>query len=222
MQNIQAIFFDLDGTLADTAPDLAQALNATLQAHGKPPLPFEKIRPVVSHGGIAMIKLGFELGPEHEQYNAIREYFLQHYLQNIATHTRLFDGMAELLQQIEQRNIKWGVVTNKPGWLTLPLMRALNLSERAACIVSGDTVSKAKPHPEPMLYACQQAGVEPGATVYIGDAERDIQAGRAAGMKTIAALFGYLLEDDIPENWQADAMIQSPADTWSAIAQWTT
>ncbi len=213
----QGVLFDLDGTLADTAPDLAHALNQTLLAHGKPALPFEKIRPVVSHGGIAMIRLGFRIGPEDADYAAIREQFLSTYLQHIATHTRLFPGMETLLHELEVRHIAWGVVTNKPGWLTEPLMRALSLTERAATIVSGDTVAKAKPHPDPLLHACEQANLAPQQCIYVGDAERDIQAGKAAGMKTAAALFGYLLENDKPEAWQADYYLQQPEDLMAHI-----
>lgn len=209
---IEGVLFDLDGTLADTAHDLAYALNQTLLANNKPELAFEKIRPVVSHGGIAMIRLGFDIGPEDEDYLRIREQFLQTYLDNIAKHTRLFDGMNELLAELESRNIAWGVVTNKPGWLTNPLMDALNLTHRAATIVSGDTVEKSKPHPDPIFYGCEQAGLNAINCIYVGDAERDIQAGKAAGMKTIAALFGYILEDENPDDWQADIYINHPIE----------
>ncbi len=209
---IEGVLFDLDGTLADTAPDLAYALNQTLLANHKPVLPFENIRPVVSHGGIAMIRLAFNIGPEDEDYLEIREQFLQTYLQNIATHTRLFAGMEGLLTELEARNIPWGVVTNKPGWLTDPLMAALALTNRAATIVSGDTVAKAKPHPDPLFHACEQADLNPGNCIYVGDAERDIQAGNAAGMKTVAALFGYIQKHDKPKEWMADVYINQPED----------
>lgn len=214
---IEGVLFDLDGTLADTAPDLAYALNQTLLANQKDPLPFEKIRPVVSHGGIAMIRLGFNIGPDHEDYMRIRDQFLNIYLQNIATHTRLFNGMEKLLQHLEQNNIAWGVVTNKPGWLTDPLMAALGLTQRAATIVSGDTVSKNKPHPEPLFHGCKQAGLDPVNCIYVGDAERDIQAGNAAGMKTVAALFGYIQDDDNPDEWQADIYINHPEELLSYL-----
>ena len=209
---VEAVLFDLDGTLADTAPDLANALNRTLEANQMAPLPFEKIRPVVSHGGIAMIRLGFDIGPEDADYARIREQFLQTYLDNIAQCTRLFAGMEDLLKELESRNIAWGVVTNKPGWLTDPLMEALQLTQRAASIVSGDTVPKNKPHPEPLFYACEQAGVDATKCIYVGDADRDIQAGKAAGMKTIGALFGYILEDEDPMDWQADYYINHPEE----------
>jgi len=212
MNKKTAVLFDLDGTLADTAPDLAYALNETLRLNNKQTLSFEEIRPVVSHGGIALIKLGFGFGPEAENYDTVRQQLLDIYLQNIARETRLFPGMDELLETLEKNNHPWGVVTNKPGWLTSPLMDALNLTHRAACIVSGDTTSKNKPHPEPMFYACEQASLIPENCIYVGDAERDIAAGRAAGMKTVAALFGYLLKDDDPQTWRADFSINHPLE----------
>lgn len=217
MNNVSGVLFDLDGTLADTAPDLAYALNETLKLNNKAPLPFEKIRPVVSHGGIALIKLGFGFGPEEEKYQTVRKQLLDIYLENIARETRLFPGIEELLNTLESNNLPWGIVTNKPGWLTNPLMDKLNLTQRAACIVSGDTVSKNKPHPEPMYYACEQANIVPEECIYVGDAERDIAAGRAAGMKTVAALFGYLLEDDNPMEWHADFSINHPLELLEII-----
>ena len=209
---ISGVLFDLDGTLADTAPDLADALNETLKSFGKQPLAFDVIRPVVSHGGIAMIKLGFDIGPEDQSYQSIRQQFLQTYLDNIANKTTLFPGMEMLLTEIENRKLPWGVVTNKPGWLTNPLMEALNLTKRAATIVSGDTVAKAKPHPDPIFFGCKQAGLDPKNCLYVGDAERDIQAGKAAGMRTVAALFGYILDHENPIDWQADIYINNPEE----------
>ena len=217
-QITEGVLFDLDGTLADTAPDLAHALNETLLANQKAALPFEKIRPVVSHGGIAMIRLAFNIGPGDDDYERIREQFLQTYLENIAKHTRLFEGMEKLLHELEMRNILWGVVTNKPGWLTDPLMDALNLTQRAAAIVSGDTIAKNKPHPEPLFYACEQANINPTHCIYVGDADRDIAAGRAAGMKTIGALFGYILENEDPMDWNADYYVEHPEEILQYIS----
>jgi len=210
--SIKTVLFDLDGTLADTAPDLAYALNQTLEQHGRQKLPFETIRPVVSHGGVALIKLGFSIEPDHPEFEILRQQLLHVYINNIANQTTLFDGMHELLQQLEQRDILWGVVTNKPSWLTDPLMDALHLSERAICIVSGDTLNERKPHPAPVLYACEQAGSQPYECLYVGDAQRDIEAGNRAGLKTLAALFGYIEENDDPTLWQADALINSPLE----------
>ncbi len=206
------VLFDLDGTLLDTAPDLAAALNATLQLNERAALPFDMIRPVVSHGGRALIELGFGLDPQHPEFEPLRKQLLDLYQANIAVHTALFPGMAEVLDELEQRGIRWGVVTNKPGWLTEPLLDALALDSRAACIVSGDTLKERKPHPAPLLHACKLAGCRPGETLYVGDAERDIEAGRNAGMRTLVALFGYLMEHDRPEQWGADALIEHPAD----------
>jgi len=213
---IRTVLFDLDGTLADTAPDLAFALNQVLAENGRAPLPFEAIRPAVSHGGIALTRLGFGLEPGHPDFEPLRQRLLAIYRDNIARETRLFPGMAELLEHIEQRRMNWGVVTNKPGWLTEPLMDALGLGQRAACIVSGDSCENRKPHPEPILHGCRLAGSEARHCVYIGDAQRDIEAGRRAGMKTLVALFGYLGDDDTPEHWQADALLDTP----QAIIDW--
>lgn len=209
---IQTVLFDLDGTLADTAPDLAWALNEVLQEQGRPTLPFETIRPVVSHGGIALIKLGFALDEQDQAFAALRLRLLTLYRDNIARHTRLFSGMDELLERLEQRGLNWGVVTNKPSWLTEPLLDALALRQRAATIVSGDTLPQSKPHPAPMLLACEQAGSQAAQCLYLGDAERDILAGRNAGMHTLVAGFGYIGEDDRPESWGADGIIDHPLE----------
>ncbi len=213
---IKTVLFDLDGTLADTAPDLAFALNQVLMENGRAPLPFATIRPEVSHGGIALIRLGFRIEPKHPDFDPLRQRLVEIYRNNIARETRLFPGMADLLKYIEQNNMNWGVVTNKPGWLTEPLMEALGLSQRAACIVSGDTCANSKPHPEPVLHGCQLAGSEAQHCVYIGDAQRDIESGQRAGMHTIIALFGYIADNDEPEQWQADTLLETPED----IVQW--
>jgi len=209
---IQTVLFDLDGTLLDTAPDLAQALNATLQANGRAALPFEQIRPVVSHGGSALIRLGFRLERQHPQFAPLHTQFLDYYQAHIADRTRLFPGMEEVLQHIEAHGLSWGVVTNKPGWLTEPLLAALDLQRRAAGVVCGDTLTECKPHPAPLLHACKLIGTLPGQCIYVGDAERDVKAGHDAGMATLVALFGYLTESDCPEDWGASALIQQPAD----------
>jgi phosphoglycolate phosphatase len=209
---IKTVLFDLDGTLADTAPDLAFALNQVLVEQSRAPLPFETIRPAVSHGGIALVRLGFGLEPEHPDFAPLRQRLLEIYRANIARQTTLFPGMADLLDSIEQNGMNWGVVTNKPAWLTEPLMEALKLSDRAACIVSGDTCNNRKPHPEPILYGCQLAGSEARHCVYIGDAQRDIESGQRAGMRTIVALFGYIDKTDNPKTWDADVLLDTPHD----------
>jgi len=213
---IKTVLFDLDGTLADTAPDLAFALNQVLVENGRTPLPFETIRPKVSHGGIALIRLGFRIESEHPDFDSLRQRLLKIYRDNIARETQLFPGIADLLNHIEQNNMNWGIVTNKPGWLTEPLIEALGLSQRAACIVSGDTCTNRKPHPEPILHACQLAGSKTQQCVYIGDAQRDIESGQRAGTHTIVALFGYIADDDNPGQWQADILLETPDD----IVQW--
>lgn len=207
---IRTVLFDLDGTLADTAPDLAWALNQVLQEQGREPLPFEQIRPVVSHGGIALIKLGFGIDEADPGFQPLRERLLTLYRANIARETRLFAGMAELLEALELRGLNWGVVTNKPAWLTEPLLAELKLSTRCATRVSGDTLPQRKPHPAPMLLACQQAGSQAQQCLYLGDAERDVQAGRQAGMRTLIAAFGYIGAEDRPQDWGADAIIEHP------------
>lgn len=209
---LRTVLFDLDGTLADTAPDLAFALNAVRQEQGHPLLPFETIRPVVSHGGTALIRLGFNIEPGTAAFETLRLRLLDIYREHLAQHTQLFPGMAELLGAIEQRGMNWGIVTNKPAWLTDPLLEQLGLYTRAACVVSGDTVAERKPHPAPMLHACQLAGSEAQQCLYLGDAARDIEAGKRAGMKTLVALFGYIGEDEQPANWGADGMIAHPAE----------
>ena len=208
MKKIKTVLFDLDGTLADTAPDLANALNYVLKKHHYTPLPYEKIRPIVSHGGIALITLGF--GEDHPEFDTFYKELLDHYLNNIANETTLFPGMDELLLALEKDNINWGVVTNKPAWLTEPLLDALDLSARAVTIVSGDTLDQRKPHPAPLLHACQQAGSKAEECIYVGDAERDIEAGNRAGMLSLVALFGYIADTDTPNDWGAFSSINSP------------
>ncbi|HFD79296.1 MAG TPA: phosphoglycolate phosphatase [Gammaproteobacteria bacterium] len=213
---VRTVLFDLDGTLLDTAPDLAGALNAVLASNGREMLPFERIRPVVSHGGSALIELGFGLEPGHPDFEPLRKQLLDHYQAHIADQTRLFPGMETVLAELERRGLPWGVVTNKPGWLTQPLMDALGLGSRAASIVSGDTLAQRKPHPAPLLHACSRSGSDPAHCLYVGDAERDIEAGRRAGMATLVALFGYLLEDDRPQDWGASGLVRHPAE----ILEW--
>lgn len=221
MATIDLVLFDLDGTLADTARDLAFALNQTLLANHKSELPFEEIRPVVSHGGQALIELGFQLGPGHPDYETLRQQLLDIYQDNIAAYTVLFEGMEQVLENIEGRGMKWGVVTNKPGWLTEPLMQAMALTPRAATIISGDTIAEKKPHPAPLLLAASQAHCEAQNSIYVGDAQRDISAGKAAGMRTVAALFGYIGKNDNPADWGADIAIQHARELITVLDQWS-
>ena len=221
VSRIRTVLFDLDGTLADTAPDLAFALNQILAEENQEERPFEQIRPVVSHGGIALLQFGFNMDPGTQGFERLRDRFLQLYRHHIADQTRLFPGMEELLDALENRGINWGVVTNKPAWLTNPLLEALKLRDRAACVVSGDSTKYRKPHPEPMLHACRIAGSDAVECLYVGDAKRDIEAGRRAGMKTLVALFGYLGPDDRPESWHADGMIEQPVNVLDWIESQT-
>lgn len=212
MPSIRTVLFDLDGTLADTAPDLAAALNRLLVEEGRAPLPYDEIRPFVSHGSTALVRLGFGKSPADTAFEPLRERLLAHYAANLCCDTRLFPGMPELLDNLRAQNICWGVVTNKPAFLTDPLIVRLGLRHPPACIVSGDTTANRKPHPEPMLHACAIARAQPAETLYVGDAERDIRAGRQAGMLTLVALFGYIGENDRPERWGADGMVRAPLE----------
>ena len=209
---IRAVLFDLDGTLADTALDLGFALNQQRRLHGLLPLPQEMIRPQASHGARGLLKLGFDVAPESPDFSALRTEFLALYAQHICDHTVLFPGIPELLQALEARGLRWGVVTNKPARFTLPLMQALKLDRRAACIVSGDTTANTKPHPEPLLAASAQVRVAPAACLYVGDAERDVEAAVTAGMTALIANYGYIAEDDRPDNWGAHGRIDAPQD----------
>ena len=208
----RTILFDLDGTLLDTAPDLADALNSVLAENQRSPLPFEDIRPVVSHGGVALIKLGFNIDSSNPAFTPLRQRLLDVYRENISRRTQPFPGISNLLDSIEQRGLNWGIVTNKPGWLTDPLLKDLGLFDRAACVVSGDTLEERKPHPAPMLHASELANSRPEHCVYIGDAQRDIEAGNNAGMQTLVALFGYIQKGDDPYSWNASSMIEQPGD----------
>ena len=215
----QAILFDLDGTLADTAPDLALALNLQREKHGLAALPDEVIRPYASHGTLGLLEVGFQISPGTPQFETMRLEYLALYDEVFCKKPRLFEGMDEILLLIESRSMKWGVVTNKPRRFTLPLMKALGLSERAACIVSADDCKRPKPYPDTLLLAAKQASVEATLCWYVGDAERDILAGRAAGMKTLMAGWGYLGEKDHPELWEADVMLKSIDELLFQIGQ---
>ena len=212
MSSIRTVLFDLDGTFADTAPDLANALNALLAEEGRATLAFAQIRPQVSHGSIGLLKLGFGAVPGDANFSRLRERLLAIYAANLCRDTRPFPGVLELLDALRARGLNWGIVTNKPAFLTEPLVEQLNLALPPACIVSGDSTVNRKPHPEPMLLACRQAGSQPAQCLYVGDAERDITAGREAGMKTLVALFGYIDSHENPERWGADGLIRAPAE----------
>jgi len=209
---IKAVLFDLDGTFADTAPDLANALNHVRASRALPPLPLEILRPQASHGSRGLLKVGFDIEPQHPDYDTLRNSFLDYYANNICVHTRLFEGMALLLEELEQRGIPWGIITNKPHRYTLPLMQAMGYAERAACLISGDTCAHSKPHPDPMLKACKIIGVTPAQCLYIGDDLRDMQAANASGMHGIIANYGYVGQNATIDNWNAKGSINNPME----------
>jgi N-acetyl-D-muramate 6-phosphate phosphatase len=206
-----AVLFDLDGTLLDTARDLTDSLNELRRQEGLAPLPFERVRNLVSHGSSALVRLAFPRANETE-FLALRDRLLSIYRSRLAVHTVPFEGILEVLESLERQAILWGVVTNKPGFLTEPLLEQLALRRRASVIVSGDTLPERKPHPLPLLYAAQQLRVAPSASVYVGDAERDVLAARAAGMRAVVACFGYIGPEESPSAWPADAWVRSPRE----------
>jgi len=215
---IKAVLFDLDGTFADTAPDLADALNRVRLENELPALPLESVRLETSNGAHALIRLGFGLVDTDPEFSLLKDKLLENYSNNVCQYTRLFDGMEDLLNKLDQENIAWGIVTNKPERFTNPLMEQLGIAERTNCIVSGDTTPHSKPHPESLLYAAKLLDLASHECIYIGDAKRDIDAARNAGMKSLVALFGYLGPDDKPDQWKADGLINHPMNTLSYLS----
>ncbi|MDC7703677.1 HAD family hydrolase [Vogesella indigofera] len=207
---IKAVLFDLDGTLADTARDLGAALNRLLAEEGLPPQPYEAVRPIASHGARGLVSLGFGIDKSHPRFEEYRLRFLDLYEHSFADETVLFDDINALLREIDARGLKWGIVTNKPMRFTDRLVPALPFAVPPAVVVSGDTVGIAKPDPAPMLHAAQQIDIAPEHCLYVGDAERDIQAGRAVGMKTVLVNWGYIADSDDTDSWQADITIDQP------------
>ncbi len=206
---IRAVLLDLDGTLLDTAPDMVDALNALRAEQGLDAIPFETARLQVSHGAAALVRLGF---PDIADYEPLRLRYLDLYRARLAVQTRPFAGWLEVLAALDRAGIPWGIVTNKPAWLTEPLLDALSLRSRAGVIVSGDTVSKRKPHPLPLLHAAQGLGLAPCECIYAGDAERDVESAVAAGMPVLVALFGYIDPLEMPLRWPANGWINSPLE----------
>ncbi|MBY0270882.1 MAG: phosphoglycolate phosphatase [Burkholderiales bacterium] len=206
-----AVLFDLDGTFADTAPDLGRAVNAMRAARGLPPVPLADTRRVTSLGARGLLGVGFNITPDHADYPVMREEFLRIYENNLCCDTVLFPGIADLVDRIEDLGIPWGIVTNKAERFALPLLQQLGYGKRAACIIGGDTTPHMKPHPAPLLAAAKAVGCAPEQCLYVGDDERDIQAGRAAGMRTVAVRFGYLNGSN-PDAWDADGVVDSPAE----------
>jgi phosphoglycolate phosphatase len=209
---LELVLFDLDGTLADTAPDLAAVANRQRAARGLPPLPIDELRPLASRGARGMIGRALGVDAAAPEYPALRDQFFDWYEAALCINTRLFPGIEATLQGIEARGVRWGIVTNKIARFTVPLLRALRLDARTACVVSGDTTPHAKPHPEPLRHALRICGVPASAALYVGDDRRDIEAGRAAGVRTVVARYGYLGADAAPDTWGADHAIDRPAD----------
>jgi 2-phosphoglycolate phosphatase len=211
-KTIQAVLFDLDGALIDTAPDLAYALNTVLSLHQHDTLPYDRIRPMVSNGANGLIKLGFGDSLSDTDHEQVKAELIHCYQQNIATKSTLFDALEDALKHLENRDVAWGIVTNKPEYLTLPLLKEIGLENRALTVVCGDKVANPKPHPEPIYLACKQLNVLPEKAIYIGDAERDIRAGNLAGLTTIACAYGYVQENDDINTWQADKIVDSSVE----------
>jgi N-acetyl-D-muramate 6-phosphate phosphatase len=208
----RAVLFDLDGTLIDSAPDLAGAGNDMRLARGLAPYPLAHFRAMVGSGARGMVGRAFGVGPQEESFAALRDEFLQRYEARMTQATRVFDGIAAVLDAFDAQSLPWGIVTNKATRFADPLTRSLGLVPRAAALVCGDTTPHAKPHPEPLLEAARRVGVGAGDCIYVGDDLRDVQAGRAAGMVTVAVHWGYLGEGDAIEAWGADHLVRAPSD----------
>lgn len=206
---VRAVLFDLDGTFADTAPDMCHALNGLLARHGRDPLDVSAIRAYVSRGARGMLDVGFGLKPEDLDYAPLRDAFLDIYEQRLCADSRWFDGMEALVDSLEARGLKWGIVTNKARRFGLPLTSALGIAARAGCVVCGDTTPHAKPHPAPLLHAAQLLGVPPRACLYVGDDRRDMEAANAAGMRGVVACYGYVGDADVA-TWGAAHLVSSP------------
>ncbi len=212
------VLLDLDGTVADTARDLLSALERLCVEETVEPPEYERFRRVVSQGSAAMLNLAFEGELGEPFFDTLRDRLLSHYREDIANHTRLFDGMTDVLAELDAIDIKWGIVTNKPAWLTEPLLKELSLDERAVCVISGDTLPRRKPHPDQLLHACEVTGFAPQRALYVGDARSDIVAGHRAGMRTVAALFGYIPTGEDPHTWGAAITIETPIE----LLRWVT
>jgi phosphoglycolate phosphatase len=220
--SIAAVLFDLDGTLVDTAPDLVAVLNRLLSEHQRAPMPYAVARNEVSNGALGLIRLGFGSTLAAPELERLRERFLEIYVENVCTHSKLFIDLDALFStQLEVLPLRWGIVTNKPEAMTVPLLEQLGIAPGAACIVSGDSLPQRKPHPAPLLLAARKLRLDPPQCVYVGDALRDIEAGRAAGMRTIAALWGYIRAADTPLAWAADASIRHPAELAGILRAWS-
>ena len=209
---LRAVLFDMDGTLLDTAPDFIAVAQAMRVARGLAPVPAQQVRDVVSGGARAMVLSAFDVDPLSDEFEELRLEFLERYQEHCAVHSHLYDGMAELLDEIERSNLLWGVVTNKPLRFAEPIMHQLGLASRSAVLVCPDHVARSKPDPEPMLLACKQLDLDPSAVLFVGDDLRDIESGRAAGSRTAAERYGYIHPEDNPSNWGADVVVDHPLE----------
>ena len=209
---IEAVLFDLDGTLIDTAPDMGAALNNLMIEENLQPLPLKTIRPYVSQGGLVLTKLGFSKYVAESEIEPLRLRYLDHYRAIVADNSLLFDGIKQVLEFLEKKHIPWGIVTNKPEWLATPLLQQLALDKDTAVVICGDSLEKRKPHPMPLIVAAKTIGIDRENCIYIGDDERDIIAGKAANMKTLIAAYGYIEENIDISHWQADGFIDKPLD----------
>jgi len=213
----KGIFFDLDGTLADTAPDLVAAANQLLIARNLPAMQYEVLRPRASAGARGLIKGAFGIETDHPDFIPLRDEFFSNYEKALLVNSVIFDGVDHLLDKLDDAKLPWGIVTNKSERFTNPLTELMGLRQRAASTVSGDTTPHSKPHPEPILHAARLANIDPTKSVYVGDDIRDIVAGKAAGMKTIAAAYGYCGCEEPPEAWGADYLVRHPKELLEII-----
>ena len=209
---IEAVLFDLDGTLVDTAPDMGAALNNLLIEEKLAPIPMDIIRPLVSQGALVLTKLGFSEHVPESEIEPLRQRYLDHYRAIVADNSALFDGFEQVLESLDNQGTPWGIVTNKPEWLTTPLLEQLALNDNAAVVICGDSLEQRKPHPLPLIVAAETIGIDCQSCVYIGDDPRDIDAGKAAKMTTLIAAYGYINQDIDLNQWQADGVIEKPID----------
>ncbi|MBS62498.1 HAD-IA family hydrolase [Salinisphaera sp.] len=219
LQAFDAVLFDLDGTLLDTAPDLAGAINDMRAERGLDAMPLTELAPMCSFGGRGMLGKGLGLTPDDADYRASYDLFIETYRQRMTRDTQPFDGMREFVRQLADSGLAWGVVTNKMEALALPLMDHMNFDPPPGCVIGGDSAGVAKPDPAPMYLACERIGIEPARCVYIGDSDRDIEAGRVAGMATIGVSYGYIPPGDDIHGWQADVVIDTVAGLAAALEQ---
>ncbi|KNC12787.1 MULTISPECIES: N-acetylmuramic acid 6-phosphate phosphatase MupP [Pseudomonas] len=216
---LRAVLFDMDGTLLDTAPDFIAICQAMRAARQLPPIDEQRVRDVISGGAKAMVQAAFDLSPQAPEFETLRLEFLERYQDGCAVHSHLYDGMAQLLADIEQARLIWGVVTNKPLRFAEPIMQQLGLAQRSAILICPDHVTRSKPDPEPLLLACSKLELDPASVLFVGDDLRDIESGRDAGTKTAAVRYGYIHPNDNPDHWGADVVVDHPSDLRRVLDQ---